>query len=242
MPNPHPLSRCFLRPTYFHTASWFRTPWTPPTPSSNSYQRHINAAQLTIRNELVMQGLNFSQVQVYLPPNTHKVSHKSAWAKAHKDFVTQYGGDSSYLFVYCDGSERQVGRLRRSGYGAVGYCNREVVFEVKGKMKDGAKLFKAETHAFRMAIAEVLQGKYIAQRPTRLLIFGDDIGSIERLTLPRPIRGQHYSGRFRKHLANVLLRDHPLETVISWCPGHCGIIGSDRADYLAKMDSLSPAL
>jgi ribonuclease HI len=185
-----------------------------------------------------MQGDGLAGVQVYLPPNTRGVSYKEAWANAHKSFVAQHEDDPSYLLVYCDGSERYINGSRRAGYGSVGYCSRKVLFELKGPMEEGADVFEAETYSPGVAITRVFKGNDASQRPTRLFIFGDNTGALECLTLLRPRRGQNNSWEFRKYLAHVLLRDQPLETVISWCPAHSGIIGSNRADQLAKEGSL----
>jgi len=146
--------------------------------------------------------------------------------------------DPSTLQIYCDGSRmRRNGGKKRTGYGIVGYYMGRKVFTIAIGLGPRATVYDAElfalAHASSKAAAFVLGKPHIGE----VLLFSDSSTALSSVFDPSTHPGQRCSLLFRKNVKEMFAKHASLRISARWSPGHCGIIGNEQADTLAKQGS-----
>ena len=140
------------------------------------------------------------------------------------------------LLVYCDGSRMRHGPgKKRKGYGIVGYCDMgRKVLSLSIGLGPRATVYDTElfalAHASSKASAFVLGKLHIGE----VFSFSDSSSALSSAFDPSTHAGQRCSLIFRKDVLGMLARHPALHIKASWSPGHCGVVGNEQADALAK--------
>ena len=79
-------------------------------------------------------------------------------------------------------------------------------------------------------------------KPDNLIFYADNSAAISKIFEGSHGKSQAHSRAFRKHISKILNETERRRIAISWCPGHAGIIGNDKADKLAKSGALKQPL
>lgn len=103
----------------------------------------------------------------------------------------------------------------------VGYSFTSDEQEFIERINDGSSVFSAEMYAIKKAIEEETES------PKRI-IFTDSLGSVQELSKLSP------NNTRAKEILNTITNKYNSTFAICWIPSHCGILGNEKADQLAK--------
>ena len=129
---------------------------------------------------------------------------------------------------------RVNGGKKRMGYGIVGYYMGWKAFSHSVRLGPRATVYDAElfalAHASLKASAFVLGKPHIGEVP----LFLNSSSALSSAFDPSTHAGQRCSLIFHKNVIKMLFHHPALHIKASWSPGHCGVIGNEQADSLAK--------
>ena len=144
----------------------------------------------------------------------------------------------SSIKAYTDGSAEKA--TRNGGYGSyICIPQQETPISLKGPCGKFCNNYDAEVIAMKETIQELDKGFTDGTIiPSELVILTDSQSALEAIenykNQPTPLI---------EHLLNtchVINKNHGKEIYLQWIPGHCGIIGNEKADALAKQGSKMP--
>ena len=180
-------------------------------------------------------------IQTFIPDILPGTSLKEEWMNDHLEFVTEHEDNPDYLFVYSDGSCTEENGKRRTGYGVVRYTMGETVFESQGAIGEHVEAYNAEMTGLRAAAEEVrrrMEDETITHKPNCIIFYADNTTALTRIFQAKPSKAQEHSREFRKTICRLIHDNDDIKIVLSWCPGHCGITGNEKANQLAKSGAL----
>jgi ribonuclease HI len=158
---------------------------------------------------------------------------KKKTADKHNREIKTLSASTSNLIVYTDGSMVIKSGFKRIGAACVVYHMNEEVNSNKMGLGGHAEVYDAELAALMMGIstATTLAKVHGAHH---IHIYADNTSAISSIFNPKPTGGQHYAITFYNKAVEFLDENEAHTINISWCPGHSGIRGNERADRLAK--------
>jgi ribonuclease HI len=131
---------------------------------------------------------------------------------------------SEWSVVYTDGSKLDTGETGASFYARDGVVS--VICKIR--LPSASSIFTAESSAILEAL------KYVNSRnPGRFLILSDSLSVLTKLDSPAYHDPDDLVNlKIRDRLKN--LKRDGYDITLSWIPAHCGILGNEKADALAK--------
>jgi ribonuclease HI len=168
-----------------------------------------------------------------ITPHTSNIQKQEA-ADLHNKAIKDISPNPNSLYIYTDGSLLKRSGFQRVGAAAVGYRNRNEVFNLKMGLGGHAEIFDAELAGTMMAAKRA--ASYVHDHPeiTSIHIFTDCSSAISAIHHPKVGAGQHYIHTFSQTIIYLLTTNPRLSINLTWCPSHSGVQGNERADTLAK--------
>ncbi|KAF8828234.1 hypothetical protein HHX47_DHR4000457 [Lentinula edodes] len=185
-------------------------------------------------------GSDFGNRLRFIPPppkgkeeDKKKRMHKQV--QEHKTKLSILQSHSKNLCIYTDGSLKPIRRIRRAGAGLVAYQNNIEMFSRSIGLGFHAEAYDGEIVALSYAAGLAANMSSQDDSITHWQFFTDSASSIDSIFDTSPKPGQVYCSNFYRKVVEFLDSD-PLHSVeVAWVPSHIGIIGNERADFLAKM-------
>ena len=147
--------------------------------------------------------------------------------------IDRYDPDS--IKAYTDGSAENA--TKNGGYGGyicIPQTNKPI--SIKGPCGKYSSNYDAEIIAMIKTMQEVEKGiKNTSVRPNDITIFTDSQSALEAIT--------SFKDKPTSLLEQLLLtchnvsKNHEIKITLQWIPGHCGIVGNEKGDSLAKLGS-----
>ncbi|KAF7373478.1 Reverse transcriptase from mobile element jockey protein [Mycena sanguinolenta] len=155
-------------------------------------------------------------------------------AKAHKERIRNLGDNPAHILIYTDGSQMALHRVKRVGAGVVIYHMGNEIFAGSAGLGSAAEVYDGEMEALTLAAGRVERLVKEDRSIHHLHFFADNTAALATICDPKPRAGQTYAHKFHGIMCAFLDKD-PANTVeVAWSPGHCDILGNERADELAK--------
>ena len=152
----------------------------------------------------------------------------------HNKLIQSFKTKPDVLYIYTDGSKIQKPPFYRVGAAAVAFNENHETSKAQLGLGGHAEVYDAEMAA--LSLGASLAAEFINAHPntSHIAFFTDNTAATLAISDPKPQAAQLFAAKFHNSIT-PLLETHPnLSISISWCPSHCGIIGNDRANQLAK--------
>lgn len=162
---------------------------------------------------------------------------KDEAARQHRKFFQEVSRDPSQIIVYSDGSLVEQSQGQQVGIGVVGYLEGQVIAEHSFGIGQKAEVYDAELEG--LAHGAEFYCRVAADRVSpvtirKITLCADNNSAIQRAFEGGANPGMDTSLRIRNAILHFLDSHPQNEFEIRWVPGHNGIEGNERSDYLAK--------
>ncbi|PPR03941.1 hypothetical protein CVT26_001146 [Gymnopilus dilepis] len=161
-------------------------------------------------------------------------SDKDTLKDQHIQLVEGLKSNINAIVVYSDGSLVKQSGFQRAGAATVGFHCGSEIFSSRMGLGGHAEIFDAEQAALMMSATKAVDFARNQGNITHLHFYSDNSSAISSIFDPKPRGGQLYSYTFCNKICDFLDNNPQAQIHISWCPSHCGILGNERADQLAK--------
>ena len=144
----------------------------------------------------------------------------------------------SSIKAYTDGSAEEA--TKNGGYGSyICIPQSESPVSIYGPCGRYCNNYEAEVIAIKKTVEKIEQGfKDGSMTPTMLVILTDSQSALEAIE-----NHEHETSKLLELLLETchnIIQNYGIELIMQWIPGHCGILGNEKADALAKLGSKMP--
>jgi len=97
---------------------------------------------------------------------------------------------------------------------------------------------------FALAYASTKAARFIAEHPSvnHTFFYADNSSAIHTIFNPFVHSSQQCSLLFRHNVLSILDSSPQAKVTVKWSPGHAGVLGNERADFLAKQATPLPSV